>query len=104
MSSRPANEWVRRLDDAGVGAHAVVSAVDVMRDPWVVAHGLSVTRTHSSGETVTTIGPPARLSRTPVTPGRPAAAPGTDAPEVLAEIGAAGELSRLIETGAIALD
>ena len=104
VSSRPAHEWVRRLTDAGVGAHAVVSAVDVMRDPWVVAHGLSVTRKHPSGETVTTIGPPARLSRTPVIPGRAAAAPGADAPDVLAEIGAADELPRLIENGAVALE
>jgi crotonobetainyl-CoA:carnitine CoA-transferase CaiB-like acyl-CoA transferase len=104
VSSRPADEWVRRLTAAGVGAHAVVSAVDVMRDPWVVAHGLSITRKHPSGETVTTIGPPARLSRTPVIPGRPVATPGADAPEVLAEIGAADELPRLIESGAVALE
>jgi crotonobetainyl-CoA:carnitine CoA-transferase CaiB-like acyl-CoA transferase len=104
ISTRPADEWVRRLTEAGVGAHAVVSAVDLMRDPWVIAHGLSVTRKHPSGETVTTIGPPARLSRTPVAPGRAVAAPGADAQGVLADIGEAGELPRLIASGIVALE
>jgi crotonobetainyl-CoA:carnitine CoA-transferase CaiB-like acyl-CoA transferase len=45
-----------------------------------------------------------RLSRTPVTVGRPAAKPGSDAVSVLAEIGVAGELDRLIREGVIAVD
>jgi crotonobetainyl-CoA:carnitine CoA-transferase CaiB-like acyl-CoA transferase len=73
-------------------------------DPWAVAHGLSVTRRHHDGSMITTIGPPARLSRTPVTPGRPVLPPGGDAKEVLAMIGMADKLNELVEKRVIALD
>ena len=66
ISTRPAAEWVNRLTAAGIGAHAVIAVTHLMQDPWVAAYGLSITRKHSSGEMITTIGPPARLSRTPV--------------------------------------
>jgi crotonobetainyl-CoA:carnitine CoA-transferase CaiB-like acyl-CoA transferase len=45
-----------------------------------------------------------RLSRTPVMPGRPAARPGSDAASVLAEIGMAGDLERLIREKVVAVD
>jgi crotonobetainyl-CoA:carnitine CoA-transferase CaiB-like acyl-CoA transferase len=48
--------------------------------------------------------PGMRLSRTLVTPGRPAAKPGSDAASVLAEIGMGGELERLIRERVIAVD
>jgi len=74
-----------------------------MRDPWAVEHRLSVTRPHRDGSMITTIGPPARLSRTPATPGRPVSPPGGDAQEVLAMIGMADKLNELVETRVIAL-
>ena len=92
----PAAEWVSRLTAAGIGAQPVISATQLMQDPWVIAHGLSVTREHGSGERITTIGPPARLSRTPVIPGRPVSAPGGDAAEILAGIGLANQLDDLV--------
>ena len=45
---------------------------------------------------VSTAGPAAKLSRTPVDPGCPAPRPGRDAASILGEIGMAGELERLI--------
>jgi len=75
-----------------------------MQDPWAVAHGLSVTRRHRDGSIITTIGPPARLSRTPVVPGRPVPPPGGDAAEVLAMIGMADKLDERVEQRVIALD
>lgn len=92
------------LTAAGIGAHRVVPAVQLMRDPWVAAHGLSITRRHTDGTAVTTIGPPARLSRTPVVPGRPAPPPGADAEEVLASIGMADRLRDLVQQRALALE
>ena len=70
----------------------------------VMAHGLSVTRRHRDGAMITTIGPPARLSRTPVVPGRPVSPPGGDAAEVLSMIGMADKLNELVEKRVIALD
>jgi crotonobetainyl-CoA:carnitine CoA-transferase CaiB-like acyl-CoA transferase len=103
FATRPAADWVKWLTGAGLGAHAVVAVADIVRDPWVVAHGLTVTREHRGGDRITTIGPPARLSRTPVTPGRPVSPPGGDAAEVLAEIGLAERLDDLVAKRAIAL-
>ena len=39
---RPA--WVERLRAAGISAHVVVQLPDLMLDPWVREHGLSVTQ------------------------------------------------------------
>jgi crotonobetainyl-CoA:carnitine CoA-transferase CaiB-like acyl-CoA transferase len=101
--TKPASEWVRLLVEAGMGAHTLSDVTQLMRDPWVVAHGLSVTRQHRDGAMITTIGPPARLSRTPVVPGRPVSPPGGDAAEVLSMIGMADNLNELVEQRVIAL-
>ncbi len=100
---KPANEWVRLLVEAGMGAHTLGSVTQLMQDPWAVAHGLSVTRRHRDGSLITTIGPPARLSRTPAVPGRPVSPPGGDAEEVLAMIGMADKLDELVEKRVITL-
>ena len=105
MRSRTAAAWVELLTKAGIGAHRVVpSLVDLMTDPLVQARGLAVTRDHEGFGPITTTAPGMRLSRTPVTVGRPAAKPGSDAAGVLAEIGMAGELERLIRSRVIAVD
>ena len=57
-----------------------------MTDPWVIAHGLSLTREHDAIGPVTTCGPAPRLSRTPVRPGRRAPKPGLGR-EILEEYG-----------------
>ena len=75
-----------------------------MSDPWVVAHGLSVTRVHDTGEEVTLVGPPARLSETPVTPGNPVASPGRDAASILETAGLADRLDGLVAAGAVVLE
>ena len=57
--------WVDRLASAGVGAQKVVTEVrELVTDPWVVSHGLSIARDHDEIGPVTTCGPPPRLSRT----------------------------------------
>jgi crotonobetainyl-CoA:carnitine CoA-transferase CaiB-like acyl-CoA transferase len=102
--AKPAEEWVRLLVEAGMGAHTLGRVTQLMQDPWAVAHGLSVTRQHRDGSLITTIGPPARLSRTPAVPGRPVSPPGGDAAEVLAMLGMADKLDELVEKGVIALE
>jgi crotonobetainyl-CoA:carnitine CoA-transferase CaiB-like acyl-CoA transferase len=104
LATRPVDEWTKILGAASIGAHRVVPAAQVMQDPWAVAHGLSLTRVHAGGAAITTIGPPARLTRTPVVPGRPAPPPGADAREILTEIGMAAELRELVERGTVALE
>ena len=99
------DEWVVKLSAAGIGAHRVVeSSRDLMDDPWVQSHGLSITRDHEGWGPITTTGPAPRLSRTPVRPGRVAPKPGSDAHEILAEIGMEHELDRLVEAGIVRLE
>jgi crotonobetainyl-CoA:carnitine CoA-transferase CaiB-like acyl-CoA transferase len=105
MRSRSVAAWVDALNKAGIGAHRVVpSLVELMTDPLVQARGLAVTRDHEGFGPITTTAPGVKLSRTPMTVGRPAAKPGSDAASVLAEIGLGGELGRLIRERVIAVD
>jgi crotonobetainyl-CoA:carnitine CoA-transferase CaiB-like acyl-CoA transferase len=102
--SAPVDTWAARLTAAGIGAHRLVGIDDLMHDPWVSQHGLSVTRLHDTGEFVTTVGPVARLSRTPVQPGRPTPSPGADAASVLAELHRERQLDELIAQGAVGVE
>jgi crotonobetainyl-CoA:carnitine CoA-transferase CaiB-like acyl-CoA transferase len=104
LATRPTAAWVAQLTGAGLGAHALVRIADLMVDPWVVAHGLSITRPHAGGQRITTVGPAPRLTRTPVAPGRPAPPPGADAAAILADLGLADRLTPLLEQRVIAVE
>ena len=97
--------WVERLTAVGIGAHRVVAAArELLEEPWVVEHGLSVTREHDDLGRITTTGPTPRLSRTPISVGRPAPRPGSDAREILEEIGRGVEFDRLVEERVVRLE
>jgi crotonobetainyl-CoA:carnitine CoA-transferase CaiB-like acyl-CoA transferase len=88
-----------------MGAHrCILDLPELMQDPWVVAHELSATREHDELGLVTTCGPAPRLSATPVKIGHPAPKPGSDAAEILAEIGLDHRLEDLIASGVIRVD
>jgi crotonobetainyl-CoA:carnitine CoA-transferase CaiB-like acyl-CoA transferase len=97
--------WVAQCTAAGLGAHrCILDLPELMEDPWVVAHELSATREHDEIGLVTTCGPAPRLSATPVTIGRPAPKPGSDAADILAEMGLAHRLDDLVAAGVVRLD
>jgi crotonobetainyl-CoA:carnitine CoA-transferase CaiB-like acyl-CoA transferase len=105
MRTRTVADWTQLLNDAGIGAHRVVpSLVELMTDPLVVSRKLAVTRDHEGFGSITTTAPGVRLSRTPMQVGRPAPKPGSDAASVLAEIGMAADLERLIRNRVVAVD
>ena len=105
FSSQPVDTWVTRLTAAGIGASPVVmDARSLVDDPWVIEHGLVVTREHEGIGLVTTNGPATRLSRTPVRPGAPAAKPGADAAAILDQYALGDRLDALVESGAVVLD
>ena len=83
--------WVELLREAGVSAQAVVSLPDLMADPWVREHGLSVSQCSEEVGEVTYPGPSVRMSETPVRLGPPVRQPGADGPAVLAEVGLADD-------------
>jgi crotonobetainyl-CoA:carnitine CoA-transferase CaiB-like acyl-CoA transferase len=95
--------WVEALTAADAGAHRLVSIAELKDDPWVQEHGLAVTREHDGEEVLTTLGPAARLSRTPMTAGRPVPQPGADAPAILTAIGMRDRLDELVRSGALAV-
>ncbi len=103
--AKPVSAWVSDLNHAGIGAHRVVTDfAELMFDPWVKTHGLSLTREHDEIGLVTTCGPAFRLSRTPVRPGCPAPKPGKHAREILEEHGLGDQYQRLVDAGVIVVD
>jgi crotonobetainyl-CoA:carnitine CoA-transferase CaiB-like acyl-CoA transferase len=98
--------WVTRLTREGIGAHRYVGDLEeLMADPWVTAHELSLTREHDGMGLVTTCGPAPRLSRTPIRAGQPASKPGAEAYEILSEVGLSDrEVAALIEAGVVRVD
>ena len=97
--------WVKRLNNAGIGAHRVLPATsELLDDPWAVDHGLVITREHDEIGLVTGFGPSPRLSRTPVAPGRPAPKPGAQGREILEEHGLGDQFDRMVEQGVILTD
>jgi crotonobetainyl-CoA:carnitine CoA-transferase CaiB-like acyl-CoA transferase len=101
--TKPATHWVKLITQAGMAAQPLTSVSALMHDEWAIAHGLSITRRHDDGALVTTVGPAARLSRTPVTAGRPAPSPGADALDILSSIGAEDRLPELVKERVVAL-
>jgi crotonobetainyl-CoA:carnitine CoA-transferase CaiB-like acyl-CoA transferase len=93
--------WVARLRQAGVGAHAIARVEDLMQDPWVRDHGLSITQRIEGVGNMIMPGVAARLSRTPLRVGKPVHPAGADAAHILAQIGLLDELDQLVEEGAI---
>jgi crotonobetainyl-CoA:carnitine CoA-transferase CaiB-like acyl-CoA transferase len=96
FSGRPAQEWVRELNDLGVGASVVLNQEEVMDSELARARGLSLLRSLPGGEPIRTIGPAGRLSLTPVSPSPVPGPPGSDAAAVLASIGLADALDELV--------
>lgn len=96
--------WIARLTEAGIAAERVATVADLMQNPWVRAHGLSLQRQHDGVGLVTTIGPAPRLSRTPVQAGRPAPRPGADAESILGEVGLAADLPSLLQRDIVRVD
>jgi crotonobetainyl-CoA:carnitine CoA-transferase CaiB-like acyl-CoA transferase len=101
FSGRPAQEWVRELNDLAVGASVVRSQEEVMESDLARARGLSLLRSLPSGEPVRTVGPARRLSLTSLSPSPVPGPPGSAAAAVLAGIGLADALDELVSKSVI---
>jgi len=103
--SASAGDWVARLTSHDIGAHHLVTTTaELLENPWNKQHGLSATREHDELGQITTTGPAPRLSRTPVVIGRPAPKPGSDAHDILSDIGMENEFDRLVADNIIRID
>jgi crotonobetainyl-CoA:carnitine CoA-transferase CaiB-like acyl-CoA transferase len=77
FAALPTAVWVDRLRQASVSAHAVVPVAELMVDPWVRSHGLSVTQAVEGVGDVTMPGLSVTLSATPMRLGDPPHRPGS---------------------------
>lgn len=102
---RTASAWVECLTKAGIAAQPVaLKLTEITEDPIVRKLGLAVTREHAEMGMVITAAPGVRMSPNPVQLGCPAPKPGADAAELLAEIGMADQLDRLVREGVVVVD
>jgi crotonobetainyl-CoA:carnitine CoA-transferase CaiB-like acyl-CoA transferase len=90
-----ADTWVSRLRSAGISAQAHVTVAELMQDSYVQKRGLSVSQVVEGVGETTAPGVSVSLSRTPMRVGETPRRPGSDAPQILEEIGMADQLSRL---------
>jgi formyl-CoA transferase len=68
IAQRPADDWLRLLNEAGVPAGPINTVPQALADPQVEALGVVQTLPHPTAGELTVIGPPIHLSETPVQP------------------------------------
>jgi len=86
FSTRPAAEWLARLQEAGIPASPVRNFEDVVRHPQTAVRAMFPTLEHPLAGSHQVTGTPIKLSETPGAPERPAPLLGQHSKEVLAEL------------------
>jgi crotonobetainyl-CoA:carnitine CoA-transferase CaiB-like acyl-CoA transferase len=95
FKQEPANVWVQRLQQHGIPTQMRMPVAELMVDPYVIRRGLSVCQQVDGVGETTAPGLPVRLSRTPMRLGAVTGRPGSDAADILTELGLQEELSKL---------
>jgi crotonobetainyl-CoA:carnitine CoA-transferase CaiB-like acyl-CoA transferase len=90
-----AETWVQRLRKHGLAAQVRVPVAELMQDEYVCRRGLSVTQDVEGVGATTAPGLPVRLLRTPMRVGDPPRRPGSDAANILQELGVPDDLAKL---------
>lgn len=103
IATRPAADWLRLLNDAGVPAGPINTVPQALADPQVEALGAIHRLPHPTAGEIAVIGPAVHLSDTPL---RPRSAPplhGEHTPQVLRDLLdlPEAEIERLREAGAL---
>jgi crotonobetainyl-CoA:carnitine CoA-transferase CaiB-like acyl-CoA transferase len=101
LKARPALEWIKALEAAGVPCGPINSVADMAADPQTLARAMVVELDHPRAGATRTLGLPIKLSATPGKVARPAPLLGQHTREVLAEFGfSSGEIEVLVRSGA----
>jgi crotonobetainyl-CoA:carnitine CoA-transferase CaiB-like acyl-CoA transferase len=95
FATQDAASWVTALQGAGLGAHPLVWLKDLMVDDDVVRQQLSVTLDVEGVGEMVMPGIAVKFSDTPTPLPRPVRRPGSDAAEVLSEIGMENQIEEL---------
>ncbi len=101
--TRPAAEWLARLDEAGVPAGPVNTILEMLADPQTLARRMRIEVPHSTLGRVTTLGCPIKVEGLETGPKKGAPRFGEDTEAVLSECGfSSAEIAALIAEGAVA--
>jgi crotonobetainyl-CoA:carnitine CoA-transferase CaiB-like acyl-CoA transferase len=102
FAGKSSEDWLARLEAAGVPAGPVNDIARMHADPQVLARDMVVDVAHRSLGTVKTLGLPVKFSRTPGGPRHGAPVYGEHSREILSQHGFAGaEIEALIASGAV---
>ncbi|HET9823503.1 MAG TPA: CoA transferase [Burkholderiaceae bacterium] len=103
LATRPRDEWLARLDAAGVPAGPVHSVGEALTHPQTLARGMVVETAHPQAGVTRSIGCPVHLSATPPRVDRAAPLLGQHTREVLREYGFdEAEIDALLGEGVVA--
>ena len=103
-ASRPREDWLRVLEDAGVPCGPILDYEEVFADPQVRERGIVQEMDHPTAGRIRVVGPAVKLSETPATLRRPSPRLGEHTGEVLREIGYDTEQIRVLSaSGAVVL-
>jgi crotonobetainyl-CoA:carnitine CoA-transferase CaiB-like acyl-CoA transferase len=87
LRTRPAEEWLARLTEAGVPCAPVLTRTQMLSNPQVVANGIVVETEHAGAGRIRQARPAARFSETPAQIRWGGVALGAHTAEVLGELG-----------------
>ncbi|BCJ86849.1 CaiB/BaiF CoA transferase family protein [Effusibacillus dendaii] len=87
FNRQTSQEWLKQLTSAGIPAGPINNMQDLFNDPHVTARDMKVEIPHPTVGSVTLVGSPLKLSRTPVEIRRHPPLPGEHADEILREYG-----------------
>jgi len=102
LARRPREEWLARLDAAGVPAGPVHSLAEALTHPQTLARGMVVDLEHPEAGATKALGCPIHLSATPANVERPAPRLGEHTREILRECGYAdAEIDAMAAAGIV---
>ncbi|MCL3883202.1 CoA transferase [Marivita sp. GX14005] len=102
LQRRDTQDWLRRMEEAGLPAGPVLNVSEMHRDPQALARDMIVETEHPAAGPVKTIGLPIKFGDTPGGITRPAPTLGQHGREVLGEYGYSEDsIAGLIRSGAI---
>jgi crotonobetainyl-CoA:carnitine CoA-transferase CaiB-like acyl-CoA transferase len=104
FASAAAEEWVKKITAAGLGAHVLINFEENMQSPLVKNRGLSLVRTHAGVGEVRNVGTSAKFSRTPLLSLFGAPPLGWHSREILKEIGYGLRFEELVTAGVVATE
>ena len=86
LAARPADEWLARLEQAGVPAGRIRTVAEVCESPHLKARGMVVKLRHPKAGAITVMGVPVRLGATPGAASTPPPLLGQHTDEILTRL------------------